>query len=435
MRERSINQYPSAGIMAIILISLMYSFGTFGFLNLFGARSIVQATLLGAVAILFILMRFRFRLIDLLTISMFSIFYVAGSIFYWGQIGSIIDAYILVFCIILLFRVPPKHIIFFSKVLVVATTILCLLVAIASTYYTIYPSEIHKANIRIYDSMIGHAKLNPGHFIDFISFTSGDGFEVLGRKIARMKGYSNEPSSTMVHYVAPAVIAFLLGGRYVYLGLFILFVNVIAIGSFMTYIALIIAIGFFFIKFIPRKLRKMLLYITIISFLFIVTNQELIMMGFIYFGNFLLDFIGFDLILRKIAGESDTNLSYRHIGIVNGFTSALSSPFGYFSGNYAGGLLGELGSRTGWFGLLVFGVFLLRIVKNIIFTYNHATSWSYLFGVSLIIGILLVTIFISAYGWLRPAGIIMLLLYFRFLEMVVRENNSLPKFGNRKFFI
>ena len=353
MRGRSINQYPSAGIMAIILISLMYSFGTFGFLNLFGARSIVQAALLGAVSILFISMRFRFNLIDFLTISIFSVFYVAGSIFYWGQPGSVIDAYILIFCIILFFHVPPKHIIFFSKVLVVATTILCLLVAIASTYYTIYPGEIHKANIRIYDSMIGHAKLNPGHFIDYISFTSGDGFEVLGRKIARMKGYSNEPSSTMVHYVAPAVIAFLLGGRFVYLGLFILFVNVIAIGSFMTYIALIIAVGFFIINFIPKKLSKMFLYIIIISFIYSVTNPELIMMGFTYFGSILLDYIGFDLILRKVAGASDSNLSYRQLGIVNGFTSALTSPFGYFTSDYAGGLLGELGSRTGWFGLLV----------------------------------------------------------------------------------
>ena len=71
--------------------------------------------------------------------------------------------------------------------------------------------------------------------MDFISFTSGDGFSVMGRQIMRMKGYSNEPSSTIVHYFAPAALAFLLGGRYLYLGVFILAVNMITIVSFTAY--------------------------------------------------------------------------------------------------------------------------------------------------------------------------------------------------------
>ena len=118
MIEKSNKRYPSAGIMAVVLICLMYSFGTFGFLNLFGARSIIQAVLLGFVTLLFISMRFKFRLVDFLVFSIFSVVYVVGSFVYWGQAGSLIDAYILVFCVILFFYVPPDHIIYFSKVLV-----------------------------------------------------------------------------------------------------------------------------------------------------------------------------------------------------------------------------------------------------------------------------------------------------------------------------
>ena len=87
MIEKSNKRYPSAGIMAVVLICLMYSFGTFGFLNLFGARSIIQAVLLGFVTLLFISMRFKFRLVDFLVFSIFSVVYVVGSFVYWGQAG------------------------------------------------------------------------------------------------------------------------------------------------------------------------------------------------------------------------------------------------------------------------------------------------------------------------------------------------------------
>ena len=291
----------------------------FGFLNLFGARSIIQAVLLGFVTLLFISMRFKFRLVDFLVFSIFSVVYVVGSFVYWGQAGSLIDAYILVFCVILFFYVPPDHIIYFSKVLVFSTTILCLLVAIASIYYQIYPGEILRANIRIYDSMIGHNKINPGHFMDFISFTSGDGLNVMGHKIPRMKGYSNEPSSTIVHYVAPAVLAFLLGGKYVYLGIFILFVNVVGIFSLTTYIILIISFGFFSLKLVPNMLSKILLYLIIFSFLFMIMNPEIVLAGFIYASKLAMDYAGFDLISRKIGdGTQNSNLGERHLGIMNG---------------------------------------------------------------------------------------------------------------------
>ena len=76
----------------------------------------------------------------------------------------------------------------------------------------------------------------------------------------RMKGYSNEPSSTIVHYFAPAALAFLLGGRYLYLELlFILAVNMITIVSFTAYIILIISLGFT-LKFIPKMLGKILFW-------------------------------------------------------------------------------------------------------------------------------------------------------------------------------
>ena len=168
-----------------------------------------------------------------------------------------------------------------------------------------------------------------------------------------------------------------------------------------------------------------------------IMNPEIVLAGFIYASKLAMDYAGFDLISRKIGdGTQNSNLGERHLGIMNGFNVALTSPLGYPGTKLAsaGGLFGEISSRTGWFWILVFGAFVLRIIRNIKVTYFTIPSLSYIFGISLILGILLVALFITAYGWLRPAGIIMLLLYFRFLQIAVSKNSGLPNFGNRKFF-
>lgn len=439
MIEKAYSQHLSPGVMAIIILSLMYSFGTFGFLNLFGARSIVQSLLIGIITLIFVVMRVRFRVSHLLPIIVFSTAYILISLMFQSRIGSLVETYILIFCFVLFFYSPPKNLIFFCKALVIATTILCSLVLIGFIYYQIFPDELSSANIRIYSSEVGSKRVYPGNFIDFISFTSGDGFQIMGHTITRMKGYSNEPSSTIVHYVAPAAIAFILGGRFVYLGIFILAVNVLAVASFTAYIILILSFGFFSIKFIPKVIGKVLFLLVICCFLYLVLNPQIVLQGFMYASLILMDLAGLDLLSRKIhVGMAETsNLNERHQGIMHGFRLALTSPFGYSQEKLGSGsgLFYTVSSRSGLIGILILGVFITRFIKTIKATYFKVPSLAYLYGISLIMGILLVSLFISGYGWARPPGIIMMLLYFRLLQIVATENNALPKFANRKFFI
>ena len=151
----------------------MYSFGTFG--RTFGVRTLVQVALLGVITLLFIVMRVKFRVDHLMILLLFSGAYVAGSLIFSFQINSLILMYILIFCFVLFFYSPPKHLIYFCKALVLATTIICILVLIASIYYQINPDQANKANFSIYHSDVGSKRIYPGHFMDFISFTSGDG--------------------------------------------------------------------------------------------------------------------------------------------------------------------------------------------------------------------------------------------------------------------
>lgn len=429
IRENN-SQHLSAGLMAIMLLSLMYSFGTFGLLNLFGVRTLVQVALLGVITLLFIVMRVKFRVDHLMILLLFSGAYVAGSLIFSFQINSLILMYILIFCFVLFFYSPPKHLIYFCKALVLATTIICILVLIASIYYQINPDQANKANFSIYHSDVGSKRIYPGHFMDFISFTSGDGFSVMGRQMMRMKGYSNEPSSTIVHYFAPAALAFLLGGRYLYLGVFILAVNMITIVSFTAYIILIISLGFFTLKFIPKMLSKILFFVVICVFVYVILNPVIIFGAFRYFSLLAIDIFGLDLLSRKIGNGSETsNLGSRQLGIINGFKSTLTSPLG-FSQEKLGtgsGLFYEVGSRAGWIGVLIFGAFMTSFIKNIRVAYFKAPSLTYLYGISLLVGILLVTLFISGYGWDRPPGVVMMLLYFRVLQILASENNDFHK--------
>lgn len=440
MIKSSSSQYLSAGFMSVILLSLMYSFGTFGFLNLFGARGLVQALLLSIISLLFITMRVRFKNNHFFLLFLFSFTYIFVSLMHGGSFARLSDVYILIFCFVLIFYSPPKNIVFFSKMLVIATTVLCSLVAIAAIYYQIYPDEFLRANFTLYSSEVGQARIYPGNFIDFISFTSGDGFDVLGHSISRMKGYSNEPSSTPVHYVAPAALAFMLGGRFSYLGIFILAVSMLAIFSFITYIVIALSLVFLAMKFIPKVLSKALIFLLICSFLFFIFNEDLILTIFRITSSILLDYAGIDFLHRKIGdgsfGTKGSNLGERHHLILNGLSLIPTSPFGYSQERFgaASGVLYIISARSGWIGVFIFGIFIINLVKNIKTIYFTATSPTQLFGLSLVISILLVNLFISGYGWSRPPGIIIFLIYFRFLQLLSSESNTSSNLRNSKLF-
>jgi hypothetical protein len=430
------SQHLSSAAMAVILLAFMYSFGTFGFLNLFGVRVIVQAFLIATITLLLIVMRVRFSVTHFYPLIVFAVTYSIGSMVYSGSIARISDMYILIFSFVLIFYAPPKHVIFFSKILVVATTILCGLVFTAFIYYQIYPSEISRANFGIYGSSIGSKRIYTGHFMDFISFTSGEGFNFMGYRVTRMKGYSNEPSSTIVHYLAPAALAFILGGRFLYLGVFILCVNIVAIGSFIAYIIMILTFVFLFMKFIPKKISTILLFIGFGCFLFFLANPDIVLAVFRFASAAAIDYAGLDLLSRKIGdGTTDSSLGERNLLIVNGLKFILTSPVGYSEEKFGSGLglFYMISSRAGWIGILIFSVFMLNLIKNMKAKYNKTSSVVHLFGLSLMASILLVTLFISGYGWSRPPGIVMLLLYFRYLQLDVAKNSALPRYWNRRF--
>jgi hypothetical protein len=68
----------------------MYSFGTFGFLNLLGARTVVQIVLIPVLACLFFVMHTKVKVAHFFPVFVFSGLYVVGSFIHGKQISGLL---------------------------------------------------------------------------------------------------------------------------------------------------------------------------------------------------------------------------------------------------------------------------------------------------------------------------------------------------------
>lgn len=412
------NKYLSTGLFTFSLLAIMYSFGTFGFLNLLGARTIVQIFVIGLVSCLFVALQPRYKQQDLFPLLVFFCLYTIGSLAHGNTTISLVEAVILLFVIHVILSAPARQVLFLTKTLVVVTSFLCLLVATAYVYYQINPDQFSYANFYIYNSEVGQQKIYAGHFMDWISFTSGEGFEFQGEKSFRMRGYSLEPSATVVHYLAPAVLAILLGGGFIYLGIFILLVNFIAIASFTSLIIAALSFAFFIAIRYFRHYLKYIAFILIVLFIVLLTQSALLQIIFQYIGDQANHYLGFDLISRKLGDDSQSSLRERQDGILDGFALILSSPFGYSAEKLGAGagLLFLVASSAGWIGLVILGSFMYKFISNLKKLALASSLPEVEYSLALLVAALLIVIFVSGYGWGRPPGVIMLFLFFRVFQ-------------------
>ncbi|MEA5421446.1 hypothetical protein VB712_19660 [Spirulina sp. CCNP1310] len=427
---------PSFSISLFIILGAIYAFGTFGFLNLFGARTAFQLIYLGSIfgITLFLLNQHFSRKKAFKALLFFSLMGL-GGLANAGLLTSPVESVVMLAVLLTITLLPKREILQLARILVKATFVLCSLVLVAYIYYQSNPSEFLSANFHIYDSTVGSARIIPTHFMDWISFTSGDGFMVFGEVSSRMKGYSNEPSSTIVHYLAPAVLAFLLGGRYFYLGIFILMVNIIAIASFVGHIIVILSLALLFIFLVTRKQAKFFVCICGALLIFLILSPSMMTDLFnIVSGQFGSDF---DLIHRKllVGVSGSSNLEIRQQGMITGIKLLITSPLGY-STNLLGagsGLLYTVSAFSGWIGVAIFVLYIAYILKLVfLWLRKGRTSLSQKYGLALMVSVIFVTLFISGYGWERPAGLVMFVVFHRvvaihYQSIEIQPHNSTTK--------
>ena len=429
MNSLQVKKYakPSFVVSIFIIIGAMYGFGTFGLLNLFGARVLFQfvytTILLG---IVLLMTNHRVPKKEAILALVFFVLMGLGGLVNARYFTAPLESIIILCVLLIIAALSDQDVLRLARVVIGVTFLFCSMVLVAYVFYIIFPEEYSSANIHIYSSTVGAARISPSHLMDWVSFTSGDGYVAFGEVWPRMKGFSNEPSSTVVHYLAPAVLAFLLGGRYFYMGIFILTVNIIAIASLVAHIIFIISIVLLIIFLIDSRRAKVFYYFGMSVILALLLSPTLMTNIFI----FVADMAGaqFDLIHRKIGGgDGVSSLSVRQSGMVEGILLLITSPIGYSADalGAGSGLLYNVSSRAGWIGVVIILFFVAQNLKHA-FVWLRAGSASLCqrYGLALMMVIIFVALFISGYGWERPVGFVVLALFFRVTIILFSYRNS-----------
>lgn len=414
-------QYKVSNLISIFTVVLaFYAFGVFGFFNLFGARRIVQivVALYMFFPIAVILYNYQFFLKNenkylLGTIIFFFIYYgIMISIIKGEFLTTYLNSLVMMLFCLLLISMEMKYIKKIAESIVVITFVLSLMAFIGYIAFFIDSTLIHKVKFDLYHSEIGSEMIYPHHWIEYLTFTSGEGFFVFDIGSVRMKGFSNEPSSTLVHYLAPVGLAFLLSQKYKIMGFIILIINIIAIASLMAWIVVFLSFLFYcLLKIKSVETIKSILYLGIFMMLFMMLNFDFTYTIFMKFGNLINEVFGIDLIARK-AGSLDTRL----LGYIDGVKYFISNPLGgafYLTGT---GLILNVSLVGGIFLFFIMILFLVKMIKFSICKYKGLDQKSEKFGVSFILSIVFVVMFLSSYGWNHIPGVIMLIVFFRLMK-------------------
>jgi len=396
------------------ILLAFYSFGTFGFFNLFDLRVFVQGLLtvyLVCIVVMRHLWKNKIKMKGLLVLCLFFFTYGLGITRQTGNVATLLESVVMLNVAILILYSPPAFSRQLARLIVLSTCFFCGLVLFSQMYYVLNPDSFATANIFIYSSETGSVAVTPGNFIDYLCFTSGDGYKVTDTILwTRMKGYSNEPSSTIVHYLAPAALALLLGRRYLLLAVFMVVVNIVSISSFLAFLIILSVPAIYLLLNYSEKLAKYAGPVFGAGFVVLLLQGDRLLalqksVGELLFGSF-----GFDLLLRK-GGSLDARLFSFSDGIHNLITHPLGG-----SGSTLAGLIFGIAAASGWTGVVIFVVWLKRLFKDHIISHQRGRTRIETLGVSLLVSIVFYAAIVSSYGWDRVPGVIILLLFFRLTE-------------------
>lgn len=414
-------------IYAITIVVAFYSFGAFGFFNLFWMRLVFQFSV--ALFSIFGVLAVFFHLNQYLQNKRNPLLYIILSILgllYYGMVyavivedflGGIIQSVLA--CIIVLFILftRTKLIIFISKCIVVISFFFTLLGYIAYVGLLIDPTTNY--NLILYDSTISNEQIFPASWLEYFSFTSGDGYSFFGIQVTRLKGFCSEPSATIVHYLAPACIAFLYSKKYKIMGYIMLMFNVLAISSV---VGLIIIFGsvFLYYIFLMRSNKGMYFIIgcVLLIGLTLMLNVSLAESILLDFGRNIFEATSYDLISRK-----EGSLTVRLISFGIALQEIISNPLGWSNYSTMTGLLTNAGLKGGVLLILILIVFGVKLFNYgfLIFQSKDKKNKQSRIGGSLLISCVFVTYLISGYGWDRLPGVIMLMLFYRNLQNLILD--------------
>ncbi|MBM4231292.1 MAG: hypothetical protein FJ184_11170 [Gammaproteobacteria bacterium] len=390
----------------------IYGFGTFGLTNLFHVRLEVQLVFFGLLAITVIGSRLPMRELSPWSVAGYFLALGLGGYFHGAPATILAEALAAIFLCFLIATVPLGHVRSASRVLIQMTAVFLLLVLIAYFVYFLDSTAGLKANADIYDSTVGAKGLRVGHWVDYLSFTSGDGFVLMDYQLPRLKGYTNEPSSTALHYLTPVILALAVDHRrYRVFAVLAVLINLIAFASVVSLVIVTMAIGLSVMGLSGTRIRRWFSTAVAVVAVGVLASQDFLVSLQELVSQSALDTAGLDLFARK-----SSVLVIRQEGIASGLRATLLKPLGWDVSELGAGagLLYTASAFGGWLG----SCGLLRWCWNTV-----RTCWSGPVGRhaaptviwAAFASHLLVLLFVSGYGWERLPGIVFLALLGRIL--------------------
>ncbi|MDB0049862.1 hypothetical protein N9F31_00235 [Pseudomonadales bacterium] len=406
-------------VFAIVITIAFYSFGTFGFFNLFGIATGVKAFVVFYMIIGLICFqglslgssgRWPLALISLIFFGYYGFFLTlsAGSV-----LNGIVSSAVMWIMFVYLIYVEKKYIIMISKSVVVISAIFSAMGLFVFVAYSV-PGNMDPNSIHLFDSDTGNKKVSAVSIYDYFSFTSGDGYEVFGRMFTRVKGFSNEPSSALVHYLAPVVLAFFLGKNYKVLGWILLVFMLFAVASLVGIIVIIFSFFAYIILRSPsRSFQNAVFSLGLVSTLTMLTYGDTLVSIILTGGQDLYASTGYDLLARK-EGSANVRLS--------GFSSSISTivayPLGGSGKETLSGLLLQLGLVGGVPVIIAASMCLSRLLKKVRLYFDSTHTKSGQYAASLLLSMAFIVSLMAGYGWDRVSGLIVILLMYRGLDVL-----------------
>ena len=405
----------------LIAISF-YSFGNFGFLNIFGARREIQiAILLMMMPVLSIIAaqktgRFLKEPLWLLVLC-----FLIVEIIFTQNVINILTCLISLITIGALFSLKGKYVTFVTKGIIVLCGIFSIM-GILEFIILWFNPELAAYMLSTYSSTTSADTISNISAIEYLGFITAHGTTtLLGHHVHRFMSFASEPSVLVYSFLCPGILCLSYKGRIRMLAIPILLFAIVIVASGTIWLCILFSLILFpigyFLKRYPRSGSVTILLIVVMVLLLITKIDTPLFM------RNTIDFLSPVSSVHSMPLQKYNSGVVRLTSIAYGIEKFSSHLFGLGSVGTLGviaGLIVVSSLICGFPGLLLISVIFYRMFKYGIHVWQGYGKGGKIFS-ALFCGTFFQVSFFSSYGWTSFAGLTMLcLLYIRIRDLSAR---------------
>ena len=393
--------------LAIVVVIMFYSFGNFGFLNIFDARLPIQITLLSTTGTLFILFfMIYFKKLINEPIFLLVVSFIIMDLFIRFDIKSVIANVITMIVISFILMVKVKYIHLILKGIIYLALIFSLMSILLYIIIINNELDVNSIFISTYFSGSGNDYIPVSNY-EYLGFLVNDsGSTLFGQQVYRFKAFASEPSVLVYSILTPGILA-IYYKKYLSFSI-IMFFSIFLVLSGTIIMSIFLGILFYIAYMLGKRNAKISTGI-IWSFLFFF----IIFIFFINVSDFMNNVIEF---MKVSSSISSMPIQKYNSGVIrlSGLQEAITqiSFFGSDSIDHgATGFIIVCGLKSG-----IIGIVLNFIIFSKLFIYMFTIIKHNKIMLSLLGGVLIQVQFFSAYGWSSFTGLIMITIIYRIIK-------------------